>query len=78
MHDIITFCNNYIDNENIVINISKLSTYLSVTFNVWTINDDIIQDCIGSVFYYIHDVNDLKNFKQKALEQLPKLLEQIK
>lgn len=78
MHDIITFCNNYIDNKNIVISISKCPNALNITFSVWTINNGFMQNCIESVFSYINDIDDFKNFKQKILEKLPKLLEQLK
>lgn len=78
MHDIITFCNNYIDNKNIILSITKYSTYLSINFNVWTTNNDVIQNCIGSLFSYIYNIDDFKYFKQKILKELPKLLEQVK
>lgn len=78
MHDIITFCNNYIDNKNIILSITKYSTYLSVSFNVWTISDNTLQKCIGSVLSYIHNIDDFKKFKEKVLKELPKLLEQLK
>lgn len=78
MHDIITFCNNYIDNENIVIGIVKYSTFISATINVWTIKSSgIINKNIGTINHYISDIDDFKKFKEKILNQLPLLLKQV-
>ena len=33
-HNIITFCNNYINNKNIVFSITKYPTFINVCFNV--------------------------------------------
>lgn len=79
IHDIITFCNNYIDNKYIIFTVTKYSKFVDVTINVWTINDKgFIQDCIGTVNSYIGDIDDFKKFKEKVLNQLPLLLKQVK
>ncbi len=79
MHDIITFCNSYIDNKNIIISITKYSKFIDVGINVWTINDDgFIDKNIGTINSYINDTNDFKKFKEKVLNQLPLLLTQVK
>jgi len=79
IHDIITFCNNYIDNKNIIFSITKYSKFIDVGINVWTINDDsFIDKNIGTINSYINDTNDFKKFKEKVLNQLPLLLKQVK
>lgn len=78
-HDIITFCNNYIDNKNIIISIIKISNFLSITFNVWTTdNHDMIDKNIGTINSYIKNIDDFKKFKEKVLDQLPLMLKQVK
>lgn len=79
MHDIITFCNNYIDNKNIIFSITKYSKFIDTRINVWTINNiGLIDKNIGTVDSYINDINDFKKFKEKVLNQLPLLLKQVK
>lgn len=79
MHDIIAFCNNYIDNKNIIISITKYSKFIDTAINVWNVNNNgFIENCIGSIYSYIGDINDFNNFKEKVLNQLPLLLKQVK
>lgn len=79
LHDIITFCNNYIDNKNVTFGIDKYSTFIAVSINIWSINNKgLIDDLIGTANLHIHDIDDFKHFKQKVLKELPKLLEQLK
>lgn len=79
MHDIITFCNNYINNDNIVIAIIKYPTFISVSFDIWTLSDKrYINKHIGNTTRNIHNKEEFIKFKQKILEELPKLLEQLK
>lgn len=79
MHDIITFCNNYIDNDNILISVTKYPTFLSVDLTVWTLtNKKNIDTSIGKIPKYINNEEDFIEFKQEVLEQLPKLLERLK
>lgn len=77
LHDIVTFCNNYIDNKNIIISVIKYPTFINATIDVWTIYNNVIQNHIGSIYYYIDDINDFNNFKEKVLNQLPLLLKQV-
>lgn len=79
MHDIITFCNNYIDNDNIVINITKYPTFLSIDFAIWTLLDKkYIDKHIKNITRNIHNEKEFIEFKQMILEELPELLEQLK
>lgn len=79
MHNIITFCNNYINNDNIVISITKFANYLNVDFNVWALDKyKYIDKCIGSIGKSIHNEEEFIKFKQTILEELPKLLERLK
>ena len=78
MHNIITFCNNYIDNNNIVTHVTKYPTFLGIDFNVWILTENRIDKYIGNVSRNIHNEEEFIEFKQKVLEQLPKLLEQLK
>lgn len=78
MHDIITFCNNYINNDNIVITITKYSTFLSINFSVWLLYKNSIHTYIGAVNKNIHNEKEFIKCKQEILEELPKLLEQLK
>lgn len=78
LHNIVTFCNNYIDNKNIVISVIKYPTFINATIDVWTINSaGFIDKNIGIVHSYIEDINDFKKFKEKVLNQLPLLLKQV-
>ena len=78
LHDIITFCNNYIDNKNILFDINKYTTFMNVSISVWSLyNTGMINNQIGTITLYIDNVDDFKYFKQKVLEELPKLLEQL-
>lgn len=78
MHDIITFCNNYIDNKNIVIHISKYPNFLGIDFNIWILVENHMDKYIGGVSGNIHNEKEFIEFKQIILEKLPKLLEQLK
>lgn len=79
LHDIITFCNNYIDNKNILFTIDKYTTFVNVGISVWTIdNHDIIDKSIGTINSYINNIDDFKKFKEKVLNQLPLMLKQVK
>lgn len=79
LHDIITFCNNYIDNKNVTFGIDKYSTFIAVSINAWSINNKgLIDNLIRTINLHIHDIDDFKHFKQKVLKELPKLLEQLK
>lgn len=79
MHDIVTFCNNYINNKHIIFSIVKYSTFIDVSINVWSINNKgFIENNIGTINSYVSDIDDFKKFKQKTLKQLPLMLEQAK
>ena len=79
MHDIITFCNNYIDNDNIVISITKYPNFIAIGFGVWKLsNEKRIDIFIGRIDENIHNEKEFIKCKQKVLEELPKLLEQLK
>lgn len=79
MHDIITFCNNYIDNDNIIIGITKYPTFLGIDFTIWTLtNGKHIDTPIGRISKYINNEEDFIEFKPMVLEELPKLLEELK
>lgn len=79
LHDIVTFCNNYIDNKNITFGIDKYLTFIAVSINAWSINNKgLIDNLIGTINLHIHDIDDFNQFKQKVLNQLPSILKQIK
>lgn len=78
MHDIITFCNNYIDNKNIIISITKYTRFIDVTISVWSITNGVIDKNIGNINSYIEDIDAFNKFKEKVLNQLPLLLKQVK
>ena len=78
MKDIVTFCNQYINNSNIVININKYSYFVGITFGIWNLNGSLITDHIGSIHMYIKDEVDLNKFKDKVFNELPLLLQQVK
>ena len=78
IHNVVTFCNNYIDNNNIIINIGKYPNRLNVSFNIWTVSEIYINDLIGFIKGSIYNEKDFIEFKQQVLEKLPKLLEQLK
>lgn len=78
-HDIITFCNNYIDNKNILFGINKYATFIGVGISIWSLdNNDMIDNQIGTITSHINNIDDFRDFKQKVLEELPKLLEKLK
>ena len=77
-HNIITFCNNYIDNKNIIFSISKYPTFIDVTFSIWALNNKKgIGTYIGSISKYMYDENDFNDFKNKVINELPELLKRI-
>ena len=78
MHNVITFCNNYIDNDNIAISVNKYPTFLSIYFAVWTLTENHLDNHIGTVNENIHNEEEFIKFKQKILKELPKLLKQLK
>lgn len=78
MHNIITFCNNYIDNKNVIFSITKYPTYIDVRFSVWTIKEGYINTHIGTINKTVNNENDFNNFKNKVINELPELLEQLK
>lgn len=78
-HDIITFCNNYIDNKNILFTIDKYPTFVNASISVWSLdNGDFINNRIGTINLYINNIDDFKKFKEKVLNQLPLMLKQVK
>lgn len=79
LHDIITFCNNYIDNKNILFTIDKYTTFVNASISVWSLdNGDFINNQIGTINSYINNIDDFKKFKEKVLNQLPLMLKQVK
>lgn len=77
-HSIITFCNNYIDNENIIFNVTKYPTWIDVSFSIWALNNKGYLDThIGNISKYIHDENEFNDFKNKVINELPELLKRI-
>lgn len=80
IHDIVAFCNNYIDNNHILIEIDKFPRgYISADISVWEVtSDNTIISCKGRVAKYIYNEKDFNEFKNDVLEKLPTLLEQFK
>lgn len=78
MHDIITFCNNYFNNDNVIITITKYATYLYIDVTVWTLdkNKDI-DKYIGSVSKYIYNEADFNKFKETIEDELSLLLAKL-
>ena len=77
-HKIITFCNNYIDNDNIIFGITKYPTYIAIEFDIWALNDEkYISTHIGLISKYIHNENEFNDFKNKVINELPELLKRI-
>lgn len=78
-HNIITFCNNYINNKNIVFGITKYPKYIDVRLSVWTLNNNgYINTHINTITKDIHNENDFNDFKNKVINGLPELLEKVK
>lgn len=78
MHDVITFCNNYLNNDNVVITITKYATYLYVNIGVWTLDKNkYIDKNIGSVTNHIHNETDFNKFKETIEDELSLLLAQL-
>lgn len=78
MHNIITFCNNYINNENVLFSIDKYPNFISVDVSVWKLHCGAISHQIGRIDKYIHNEDDFHNFIDKVTNELPELLEKIK
>lgn len=78
LHDIITFCNNYIDNKNILSTITKYPSFISIDIEVWTVSNDAIDNRKGGISKNIHSENEFIKYKQEVLNQLPLLLKQVK
>lgn len=79
MLDIVAFCNNYIDNNHILIEIAKFpSNAISTDISVWKVDsDNSLILCIGRIAKYIHNEDDFNVFKNDVLEKLPALLKQF-
>lgn len=78
-HDIIAFCNNYIDNKNILTTIEKYPNYIHVTISVWTIDSEgFIVNRIDTIGKFINNEEDFIKYKEEVLNRLPELLEQLK
>ena len=78
VHDIITFCNNYIDNKNIVFKVAKFPEYIYISIDVCDLcKNNSIDCCIGTINNCIQNKEEFIKYKQKVLEELPKLLEQL-
>ncbi len=78
MHDIITFCNNYINNDNIVITIGKYATYSYIDIGVWTLDKNkYIDKYIGGISTHIHNEEELNKFKETIEDKLSSLLAQL-
>lgn len=78
MHDVITFCNNYINNDNIVITIGKYATYLYIDMGVWTLDKNkYINKYIGGISTHIHNEADFNKFKETITDKLSPLLTEL-
>jgi len=78
MHDVITFCNNYIDNDNIIITITKYATYLHVNIAVWTLDKEkYINQYIGSISKHIHDEVEFNKLKETIKNEVFALLTKL-
>lgn len=78
LHDIITFCNSYIDNKNILFSITKYPCFISIDVEVWKVLNDAIDDRKGGISENIHNEKEFIKFKETVLNQLPLLLKQVK
>lgn len=78
LHDIITFCNSYIDNKNILFYIAKYPCFISIEIEVWTVLNNVIDDKRGGISENIHNEKEFIKFKETVLNQLPLLLKQVK
>lgn len=79
MHDVITFCNNYIDNKNIVFKVAKFPEYIYVSIDICELyENNVIKRCMGKIDNNIYTKEDFIKYKQEVLENLPKLLERLK
>lgn len=80
MKDVVTFCNKYVDNKNIVISIAKYPTFIDVSIHVWNLDKSkiTINDVVGSISQYVDTEEGLNKFKEKVSNQLPLLLKQVK
>lgn len=80
MHKVVAFCNNFIDNNHILVEIDKYpSGAINADISVWEVdNNNRIESCKGRVAKYIHNENDFHNFIDKTTNELPELLEQVK
>lgn len=80
IYDIITFCNNYIDNKNIVFKVAKFPKGIYACFSICKLcdKDNSIDFNICSIDEFITNEKTFDKFKEKVLNQLPLALEQIK
>lgn len=78
MHDVITFCNTYIDDNNIIISVSKYSTFISLDIEIWKIGkNNSLEAFVGGIPGHIHSKSDLNEYKEKVLKELPVLLKKL-
>lgn len=75
MHNVITFCNNYIDNDNIIITVTKYANYLHLNVAVCTLDKDkYINKYISSISKYIHNEVEFNKLKETIKDELSQLL----
>lgn len=74
LHDIITFCNSFIDIENVIYSVDKYPNFISAHISVWIIRCGLISYCVSGIDSHINSKDNFIKFKETVLKELPTYL----
>lgn len=79
VHNIVTFCNNYINNKCITCVIDILFSHIGCAISIWELDDNGHLDICKHTYYgHIENINDFINYKRKVLKTIDTYMYEVK
>lgn len=73
IHQVVTFLNNYLGIRNVVWGCTYFGKdYISVSFKLWSIKRDMIDEVVAQYGQYIYNENDFNVFKERVIKNFDK------
>lgn len=75
---VVTFLNKYVDNPHIVCGYTKYPSHISISIQIWDLNDSSLGKNIDCFMEYVNSKTNLDSFKIKMKEKIDEALKTIK
>lgn len=74
---VVTFLNEYIDNPNIICGYLKYPDFISISIQIWDLNDSYLNKNISTFYQNITSEIELDSVKIKIKEEIDETLKQL-